>query len=143
MGAMPVATQDFPQPAGDIVVQNGEAYESSRDSRDSQEGTLNDSCAPLTPLEKEQEQLLIPINRGAPGDAALTNMVKRGPVEIMQSKRKSQFYGEVFAYREPQTSARDRITRDAIVTAEFKTNVIVCILQLLYFYLSCTYIYLD
>jgi hypothetical protein len=42
------------------------------------------------------------------------------------SRRKSQFYGEVFAYREPNVSARNRVHQFSVVTAEVKTNVIVC-----------------
>jgi hypothetical protein len=41
------------------------------------------------------------------------------------SKRRSQYYGEIFAYREPHQSARERVTRDSMVMAELKTNVIV------------------
>ncbi|KAL2056477.1 hypothetical protein ABVK25_003501 [Lepraria finkii] len=40
-------------------------------------------------------------------------------------KKRSQFYNEVFAYREPNITPRDRIYKDSIVTVEVKTNVIV------------------
>lgn len=41
------------------------------------------------------------------------------------SRRKSQFYGEVFAYREPNVSARTKIHQFSVITVEVKTNVIV------------------
>ena len=41
------------------------------------------------------------------------------------SRRKSQFYGEVFAYREPNVSARNKIHQFSVITVEVKTNVIV------------------
>ena len=40
-------------------------------------------------------------------------------------KTRTQFYTEVFAYREPNITPKDRIYSDAIVTVEIKTNVIV------------------
>lgn len=40
-------------------------------------------------------------------------------------KARNQFYTEVFAYREPNITPKDRIYSDAIVTVEVKTNVIV------------------
>ena len=40
-------------------------------------------------------------------------------------KTRNQFYTEVFAYRESNTTPKDRIYSDAIVTVEVKTNVIV------------------
>lgn len=38
------------------------------------------------------------------------------------SKKKSQYYDEAFAYREPSHSAKDRIFRDSVVTAAVKLN---------------------
>ncbi|KAI9872483.1 MAG: hypothetical protein M1830_001570 [Pleopsidium flavum] len=42
-----------------------------------------------------------------------------------QSRRKSSFYGDVFAYRESNISPKDRIARESLVMAEVKTNVII------------------
>lgn len=63
--------------------------------------------------------------RGAPGDGISTSMEHRSPGQKQLAKQKSQFYGEVFAYRESNTSPRDRVYKDSMVTAEVKTNVIV------------------
>jgi hypothetical protein len=38
------------------------------------------------------------------------------------SKKRSQYYGEVFAYREPRNTAKDRVTRDSVIVAEIKLN---------------------
>ena len=73
----------------------------------------------------DEDQIARPLERGAPGDGALMAMVQRGPEETQQCRRKSSFYGEVFAYRESITSTRDRIARESVVMAEVTTNVIV------------------
>lgn len=52
-------------------------------------------------------------------------MVDRDRASHDLSRRKSQFYSEVFAYREPNVTARDRVHRYSVITAEVKTNVIV------------------
>ncbi|KAL8834989.1 MAG: hypothetical protein Q9170_003510 [Blastenia crenularia] len=66
-----------------------------------------------------------PLGRGSPGDAALMAMVNRDRASTDLSRRKSQFYSEVFAYREPNLTVRDRVNRYSVITAEVKTNVIV------------------
>lgn len=44
------------------------------------------------------------------------------------SRRRAQFYEEQFAYKEDTTSsARERVTKDAPIVAELRTNVIVCL----------------
>jgi hypothetical protein len=43
------------------------------------------------------------------------------------SRRRAQYYEEQFAYKDDTTStARDRVTKDAPIVAELRTNVIVC-----------------
>lgn len=64
------------------------------------------------------------VDRGAPGDRAI--MATNGtPQQQELRKKKSQFYSEVFSYREPNLSPKDRIYKDSVVTAEVRTNVIV------------------
>lgn len=60
-----------------------------------------------------------------PADSTLMAMVNGNQQGNSLSRRKSQFYGEVFAYREPNFSARDRIHQFSVITVEVKTNVIV------------------
>ncbi|KAI9802157.1 MAG: hypothetical protein M1833_002078 [Piccolia ochrophora] len=40
-------------------------------------------------------------------------------------KRKAQYFNKAFAYREPINSAREIVTRDSVIIADFKTNVII------------------
>lgn len=77
------------------------------------------------PDRRNEKEMVRHVERGAPGDASLRAMVQRGPEDTERSRQKNKFYGEVFAYREPNSSARDRVARDSVVTAEVKTNVIV------------------
>ena len=73
----------------------------------------------------DEKQIARHISRGAPGDAALMSMVQRNQEGTDLARRKSQFYTEVFAYREPNLSPREKIYRNSVITAEVKTNVIV------------------
>ncbi|KAL8736910.1 MAG: hypothetical protein Q9181_002206 [Wetmoreana brouardii] len=52
-------------------------------------------------------------------------MVDRDRASVDLARRKSQFYREVFAYREPNLTARDRVHQYSVITAEVKTNVII------------------
>ncbi|KAL8993359.1 MAG: hypothetical protein Q9169_006411 [Polycauliona sp. 2 TL-2023] len=73
----------------------------------------------------DERQISGPYGRGSPGDAALIAMVNKDRTSTDLSRRKSQFYSEVFAYREPNLTARDKVHRYSVITAEVKTNVIV------------------
>ncbi|KAL8933602.1 MAG: hypothetical protein Q9211_005689 [Gyalolechia sp. 1 TL-2023] len=73
----------------------------------------------------DEKSISGPYGRGSPGDAALIAMVNKDPASTDLSRRKSQFYGEVFAYREPNVTARDRVNRYSVIACEVKTNVIV------------------
>ena len=73
----------------------------------------------------DETQISGPYGRGSPGDAALIAMVNKDRTSTDLSRRKSQFYSGVFAYREPNLTARDRVHRYSVITAEVKTNVIV------------------
>ncbi|TAQ86093.1 hypothetical protein B7494_g5588 [Chlorociboria aeruginascens] len=77
-----------------------------------------------SPITERERRLTRPIDRGAPGDQAIFSSAKT-PEQKDLAKRKSQYYGDVFAYREPNTSARERITRESLVVADIRTNVIV------------------
>lgn len=67
--------------------------------------------------------------RGASIDGAAGYLCQGVADDVLQaeppSKTRTQFYTEVFAYREPNITPKDRIYSDAIVTVEIKTNVIV------------------
>ncbi|KAI9810750.1 MAG: hypothetical protein M1827_006088 [Pycnora praestabilis] len=73
----------------------------------------------------QEKDITRSVSRGAPGDAALKAMANRGEKERGLTKRKSQYYGEAFAYREPNSSTRGRVSRDSVVMADLRTNVII------------------
>ena len=83
---------------------------------------------PALPDLIDEKQIARHVDRGAPGDASLMNMVKRNASTRdgeAASKRNTQYYTEVFAYREPNMSAREKTHKFSVITAEVKTNVIV------------------
>ena len=65
------------------------------------------------------------VGRGAPGDGAILSATNGTPQQQELRKKKSQFYTEVFSYREPNLSPKERVYKESIVTAEVRTNVIV------------------
>lgn len=73
---------------------------------------------------REERRITRHIDRGAPGDQAIFSDAKT-PERKELAKRKSQYYGEVFAHREPNSSARERVTRESMIIADIRTNVIV------------------
>lgn len=38
------------------------------------------------------------------------------------SKKRSQYYSDAFAYREPHNTAKERVVRDSMILAEVKLN---------------------
>ncbi|PQE32729.1 macrophage migration inhibitory factor protein [Rutstroemia sp. NJR-2017a WRK4] len=76
-----------------------------------------------SPLALEEERITRDIARGTPGDRVAA-MTPKTPQEAELARKRSQFYGEAFAYREPVSSARDRVSRDSIVLCEIQTNII-------------------
>jgi hypothetical protein len=72
----------------------------------------------------EERRITRHIDRGAPGDQAIFSDAK-SPERKELARRKSQYYGDVFAAREPNASARERVTKEAPILADVRTNVIV------------------
>jgi len=71
---------------------------------------------------EEESRLMRPMDRGAPGERL------REPTTPQQkefARKKSQYYQEQFAYRESNTSAKERLTKDSMIMADVRTNVIV------------------
>lgn len=129
----PSTADRFPKRAGSILKvskrDNGiiSPTESTFSFHDDEEPSIH--AVSTGPDLIDEKQIARHVSRGAPGDAALANMVKRNESTRdgeQMSKRNTQFYGEVFAYREPNMSAREKITKFSVITAEVKTNVIVC-----------------
>ncbi|EHK98156.1 hypothetical protein M7I_6064 [Glarea lozoyensis 74030] len=72
---------------------------------------------------QEETRLTRKLDRGAPGDQAIFSDNKT-PEQRQVARKRSQYYQETFAAREPNSSARERVSRDSMVIAEIKTNVI-------------------
>jgi hypothetical protein len=79
----------------------------------------------VSALTMEEQRITRPVDRGSPGDQAIFSDTKTLEQREL-SRRKSQYYGDVFAYREPISSARERISRESMIMADVRTNVIVC-----------------
>jgi len=79
---------------------------------------------PETPMAKDECRYTKSLERGAPGDQAIFSSLKT-PEQKELARRKSQYYGDVFAYREPNGSARERVSKNSLIMADVKTNVIV------------------
>ena len=71
-----------------------------------------------------------PIDRGTPGESTYASINTGNQQQNELRRNKSQYYTEVFSYREPNLSPRDRISKDSVITAEIKTNVIVSTVSL-------------
>ncbi|CAG8979664.1 hypothetical protein HYALB_00003895 [Hymenoscyphus albidus] len=81
----------------------------------------------LSPSSSQSElnRITRKIERGAPGDEAIFDQNK-SPQQKELAKRKSQYYDGAFAYiRESASSARERISRESMIVADIRTNVIV------------------
>lgn len=75
-------------------------------------------------MTREERRITRNIERGAPGDQAIFSEGKTQEQKDL-AKRKSQYYGDVFAHREPNNSARERVSRESPILADVRTNVIV------------------
>ena len=65
-------------------------------------------------------------NRSDSTDTTLMATAKRGTEDPDLARKRSQFFGQVFAYREPHSTIREKIHEYSVITAEVKTNIIVC-----------------
>jgi len=74
--------------------------------------------------DREEERITRNIERGAPGDQAISSDAKT-PEQKQLAKRKSQYYNDVFATRESNASARERVTKESPILADVRTNVII------------------
>ena len=82
----------------------------------------NEMRAPDEPRASQESRLMRPTLRGAPGERLKEPST---PQEKEVARKKSQYYQEQFAYRESNTSAKERITKDSMIMADVRTNVIV------------------
>ena len=65
------------------------------------------------------------LSRGTVGDLPDFQSLERSWSRLHLSKKRSQYYNEAFAYREPNNTAKDRVARDSVILAELKLNFLV------------------
>ncbi|TVY83267.1 hypothetical protein LSUE1_G002161 [Lachnellula suecica] len=87
-------------------------------------GPTMPATSPSSTFSAEERRITRQIDRGAPGDQAIFSD-RKTPEQKELARRKSQYYGDVFAHREPNSSARERVSKESMVMAEVKTNVII------------------
>ncbi len=78
--------------------------------------------AASTPPETTNENYIRTSSKIHVGDPPAVSHLATTRDRHQLSKKRSQYYGEVFAYREPHNTAKDRVTRDSVVVAEVKLN---------------------
>ena len=115
----------FPRPTSQLVIASHEKVPRLPDHEFGDKEALLEHNTKPSVSPKGEKQVVRHVDRGAPGDAALAAMVQRGPEDTDRARQRSKFYGEVFAYREANSSVKERVTRESMVMAELKTNVIV------------------
>ena len=88
----------------------------------------SDSADDEMPDTMEQRPIMRDITRGSPGDQ-VSSQATKSPERKQLAKKRSQYYEDAFAQREPRSSARERVLRESMIMADVKTNVIVSSLQ--------------
>ena len=81
----------------------------------------------------EQRCITRDISRGSPGDQAIYSDTK-SPEQRQLARQRSQYYEDAFSYRESISPARERISRESMIMADVRTNVIVRHLPIWYSY---------
>ena len=89
----------------------------------------SDTTDDQMPYTMEQRRITKDITRGSPGDQGISPEAT-SPEQRQLARKRSQYYEDAFAYREPQSSARERVFRESMIMADIRTNVIVGSLDL-------------
>ena len=78
--------------------------------------------AASTPPEIMSDSRIRPMPRGTPGDLSSVSSLPKSWDRQQLSKKRSQYYTEVFATREPNNTPKDRISRDSVIIADLKLS---------------------
>ncbi len=122
-----ITAKDFPTPQGQVFSVTKRDRGLVSPTQSTFPFTAEDEAHAIpTPRETMEEKALTrTMERGSPGDGAKTATAIGTPQQQDLRKKKSQFYTEVFSYREPNLSPKERVYKDSVITAEVRTNVIV------------------
>lgn len=83
---------------------------------------MNFQRAQSTPPDLTDSSRIRSLTRGTDGALPDIHNLEQSWSRLHLSKKKSQYYSDVFAYREPNNSARDRVVRDSVILADVKLN---------------------
>ena len=83
---------------------------------------MNLQRAQSTPPELTNDSRFRSLTRGTGGDLPDTSGFEQSWSRRELSKKKSQYYSEAFAYREPSNTAKERVVKDSVILAEVKMN---------------------
>lgn len=78
--------------------------------------------AQSTPPGLTKDSQFRSLTRGSVGDLPPTRDLEQSWSRFHLSKKRSQYYSDAFAYREPSNTAKERVVRDSIILVEVKLS---------------------
>lgn len=124
------------QPTVDMVTSDSfHARPKKADSRSSlpSRKIAHSKSAAFTPPETTNENCRGAYSKSRAGELPSASHLSTAWDRQQLFKKRSQYFGDVFAYREPHNTAKHRVTRDSIVVVDLKIN---CELELRQTFLS-------
>ncbi|KAI9701169.1 MAG: hypothetical protein M1836_001838 [Candelina mexicana] len=123
------SSTDFPRAAGQTIIVQGKSDRYPVQSPTESFFPMDDRKLPVHTVSEisnmvYESEHLRPITRGAPGDRSPKGISDRGDEQGL-ARQKSQYYHEAFACRDSNSSSKRRVSRDSVVMAELRTNVII------------------
>lgn len=85
--------------------------------------------AASTPPEATNENYLRSSDKGLSGNLPSMTRLATAWDRQQLSKKRSQYYGEIFASKEPHHTAKDRVAQDSVIVANIRLNCNVGYLQ--------------
>ncbi|KAL9102272.1 MAG: hypothetical protein Q9163_002564 [Psora crenata] len=119
---------DFPVPAGQpfIVTKRDQGLVSPTQSSFSYTDEENSPHTTIKiPADMGEKVITREIERGTPGEVGVASKTTQPPQEREITKKRSQYYTEVFTCRQSALNPRERVHKGSIIIAEIKTNVII------------------
>lgn len=83
---------------------------------------LTQQRAQSTPPEITHSHQFGILTKGSSGQLSDVASLETSWRRLRLSKKKSQYYEDAFASREPNNSAKDRVAKDSVILAEIKLN---------------------
>jgi hypothetical protein len=83
---------------------------------------LNTRRAQSTPPDHIDKSVLRNPSRDNPSTLPTASDLEQSWSRSQLSKKRSQYYSDAFAYREPYNSAKERVIRDSMILADVKLN---------------------